>query len=151
MFGSKRLDYFGIMELAKKSYGKLLAPICEEHSLTRNEVDVLLFLYNNPPFDRAADIVAHRGIAKSHVSLSVSNLEERGFLNRCFDANDRRTAHLKLTEAGREIAEKARELQEVFFAGLYAGVTEEEFALWGSVTRKVCDNIRNLDKGLTNT
>ena len=145
------VNYFDIMGMAKKSYGKLLAPLCEENSLTRNELDVLLFLYNNPGFDRAADIVSLRGIAKSHVSLSVSNLEDRGYLDRCFDANDRRTAHLKLTGAGRELAGKARELQETFFTGLYAGVTEEEFALWGSVTKKVCDNIRNLDKSLTNT
>ena len=89
--------------------------------------------------------------SKNGYDIVFKRLEEKGMLERQFLETDRRTAHLKLTEAGREIAEKARELQEVFFAGLYAGVTEEEFALWGSVTRKVCDNIRNLDKGLTNT
>ena len=29
------------------------------------------------------------------------------------------------------------------------GVTQEEFALWGKVTQKVCHNIRNLEKRLT--
>ena len=143
------INYFDIMGMAKKNYGKLLAPVCDAFGLTRNELDVLLFLHNNPGFDRAADIVAHRGMAKSHVSLSVTNLEERGFLLRRFDENDRRMAHLILTEQGREAAGKAREVQEAFFASLYREVSEEEFALWGKITEKVCENIRNLDKTLT--
>lgn len=143
------INYFDIMGMAKKSYGKLLAPVCDAFGLTRNELDVLLFLHNNPGFDRAADIVAHRGMAKSHVSLSVTNLEERGFLLRRFDENDRRMAHLILTEQGRTAAGKARKVQEAFFASLYREVSEEEFALWGKITEKVCENIRNLDKTLT--
>ena len=147
---SANFNYFDIMGMAKKSYGKLLTPICKKWNLTRNEMDVLLFLHNNPQYDRAADIVAYRGIAKSHVSLSVSHLESRGFLVRRFDKADRRTAHLELTEQGCDIAREAREIQLSFFSALYQGVTEEEFALWGEITAKVCDNIRRLDKTLIN-
>ena len=143
------IDYFDIMGMAKKSYGKLMAPLCREHDLTRNELDVLLFLHNNPQFDRAADIVSHRGIAKSHVSLSVTGLEERNLLQRRFDENDRRTVHLALTAQGTAIAAQARELQTAFFTCLYQGVSREEFALWGKITEKVCENIRNLNKTLT--
>jgi len=143
------IDYFDIMGMAKKSYAKLLAPLCKEFDLTRNELDVLLFLHNNPQFDRAADIVSRRGIAKSHVSLSVTNLEGRGHLLRRFDENDRRTAHLELTESGRAIAQEAREVQTRFFSELYREINPEEFALWGRITKKVCENIRNLDKTLT--
>ena len=117
--------------------------------MTRNELDVLLFLYNNPGYDRAADIVAHRGIAKSHVSLSVNNLEQKQLLQRRFDPEDRRTAHLELTEAGTIIAASARTLQERFFSGLYQGVTEEEFALWQSFSKRVFENMRQMDVFLT--
>ena len=143
------VNYFDVMGMAKKSYAKLLAPVCGKWELTRNELDVILFLYNNPQFDRAADIVSRRGIAKSHVSLSVANLEERGFLMRRFDPEDRRTAHLELTEQGMDVAREARKNQERFFEALYQGVSPEEFALWGQITQKVCDNIENLNKTLT--
>ncbi len=142
-------DYFDIMGLAQKHYGRLLAPICARHDLTRNALDVLLFLLNNPRYDRAADIVAHRGMAKSHVSLSVSGLESRGLLQRRFSEADRRTAHLVLTEEGLAIAREAREAQIAFFAGIYQGVTDEEMAAWRNSMEKVCANIRNLDKTLT--
>ena len=71
-------------------------PICKKWDLTRNELDVLLFLANNPEFDRAVDIVNNRGLSKSHVSLSISNLERRGVLERIDDPDDRRTVHLRL-------------------------------------------------------
>ena len=137
--------FFDILGQSQKVYSKLLEPVCRKWDLTRSEVDVLLFLYNNPQYDRAADIVAHRGIAKSHVSLSVTTLEQRQLLRRNFDPSDRRTAHLALTEAGEKIAMRARGLQEQFFSALYQGVSEEEFAAWKRFTATVYENIRQLD------
>lgn len=143
-------NYFDMMATAKKSYSRILEPVCRKYGLTRNELDVLLFLHNNPDYDRAADIVSRRGLAKSHVSLSVSTLEEKGLLRRGTDANDRRTVHLLLTEPGSGIAEEARTQQQSYFARLHEGITEEEFAVWAGITEKVCRNIENLNKTLTN-
>ena len=145
MKASASMNYFDIMGVAKRSYNMILSPVCSKWELTRNELDVLLFLQNNPQYDRATDIVTYRGIAKSHVSMSVANLESRGFLVRKYDETDRRTAHLVLTEQGCGVAGEARKYQTQFFSALYQGVTEEEFALWGRVTEKVCNNIRNLE------
>ena len=146
---STSVNYFNTLGMAKKSYNMILAPICSKWEITRNELDVLLFLQNNPQYDRATDIVTYRGIAKSHVSMSVANLESRGFLVRRYDETDRRTAHLVLTEQGYDIAGEARKYQTQFFSALYQGITEEEFILWGRVTEKVCNNIHNLEKILT--
>ena len=104
-----------------------------------------LFLYNNPEYDRAADIVSRRGIAKSHVSLSVASLEERGLLTRRFDENDRRTAHLELTGEGPVIASRARDLQMRYFSALYQGISPEEFEIWRKLTQKIYTNIENFD------
>ena len=132
------------IQLSKKKYALLLEPLCRRWELTRNELDVLLFLGNNPSFDRAADIVSIRQIAKSHVSLSVGSLEQRGLLYRVYDPEDRRTAHLKLTEAALPIVQAGNQLQQEFFSRIFAGLTEEEFRVWRSILDKVCCNIRNL-------
>ena len=73
-----QFNYFDTMARAQKGYARLLEPICKKWELTRNELDVMLFLANNPDYDRAVDIVNHRGLAKSHVSMSVTSLENRG-------------------------------------------------------------------------
>lgn len=138
--------YFDILSQSQKAYGRQLEPVCKKWDLTRSEVDVLLFLYNNPQFDRAADIVTRRGMTKSHVSMSVASLADKGLLERQDSSQDRRTAHLRLLEPGVTIAAEARQAQRRFFDMLYEGVSPEELALWEKITRKVYENIENLNK-----
>ncbi len=142
--------YFDILGKAQKIYSRHLEPVCRKWDLTRSELDVLLFLYNNPQYDRATDIVALRGMTKSHVSLSVTSLADRGLLNRQFSATDRRTAHLTLSEQGQTIAREARTHQEQFFEQLYTDVDPEDYLRMQEVMKKVRTNIENLDNSLTN-
>ena len=137
-------SYFDIVLLAKREYGQMLEPVCKQHILTRNEVDILLFLYNNPQYDRAVDIVSIRGIAKSHVSLSVGTLEEKDLLCRKEHPSDRRTIRLELTRKGQQIALEAHTLQENFFQSIHQGITPEEMEVWQRVRDKIANNIRNL-------
>ena len=141
-----RFNYFDTMAKAQKGYARLMDPICKKWDLTRNELDVLLFLANNPEFDRAVDIVNNRGLSKSHVSLSISNLERRGFLERIDDPDDRRTVHLHLTQRGKEIAETGRMSQKRFFSYLHQGVTQEQIDMMIDFSRKVAENIKNIEE-----
>ena len=140
-----RFDYFETMLRARKGYSRVMDPLCSQWDLTRNELDVLLFLYNNPGYDRATDVAARRGMAKSHVSLSVANLEAKGLLRRRMDPEDRRTVHLELIGDAADIARQGREAQRDFFARVYAGLTPEEVAHWTAVVAKVTHNIANLE------
>ena len=138
-------NYFDLMARAQKGYARLMDPICKKWDLTRNEVDVLLFLYNNPTYDRAVDIVNMRGLSKSHVSLSLSGLEEKGLILREADSTDRRAAHLKLTDKGIQIADLGRTAQKQFFAYLHQGVTQEQIEMMKEFSRKVSENIKNIE------
>lgn len=138
--------FFDILQKARKGYARMLEPICKQWALTRNELDILLFLYNNPGLNRAADIVSRRGIAKSHVSLSVTDLESRGLLARQLDPQDRRTVRLLLTDAAIPAAEQGRAAQQAFFERLFRGLTREEMELWQQLAQKVCENINHLEE-----
>lgn len=140
--------YFDTMNRAQKGYARLLDPICKKWELTRNELDVLLFLANNPGYDRAVDIVNNRGISKSHVSLSITNLEARGLLQRQEDPEDRRTVHLKLTSAAIPIADNGRIAQKRFFQYLHKGVTQEQLEAVMAMARIVSENIQNIEEVL---
>lgn len=138
------LSYLDNIQLSKKKYAALMEPLCRSYDLTRNELDVMLFLANNPGFDRAADIVSMRQIAKSHVSLSVGNLEKRGLLVRRFEAADRRAAHLTLTEAAAPIVRQGQQLQHRFFRQIFDGLGHEELEQFGNILMKICSNIENM-------
>lgn len=133
------------LQTAKKKYAAVLEPLCRQWDLTRNELNVLLFLANNPEFDRAADIVTIRSIAKSHVSLAVSSLERRGFLTRRFDPGDRRTAHLQLTPEAAPVIAGGLALQQQFFRGIFSGFTPEELALWRNLADRVLENAEQME------
>ena len=138
-------QYFDILSQSQKIYSRQLEPVCKKWELTRSELDVLLFLHNNPDFDRAVDIVNNRGLSKSHVSLSISSLEEKQLLTRQEDPQDRRTVHLKLTEQGGKIAGIGRMAQKRFFSYLHQGVTQEQIAMMVDFARKVGENIKNIE------
>ncbi len=139
-------NYFDTMARAQKGYARLMEPICKKWDLTRNELDVMLFLTNNPDYDRAVDIVTMRGLSKSHVSLSINSLESRRFLTREEDPADRRTVHLKLTDRAREITDNGRMVQKRFFSYLHQGVTQEQIALMVDFAKKVSKNIQNIEE-----
>ena len=121
-------------------------PVLERTGITMREVHVLLFLANNPEYDRAVDIVNNRGLSKSHVSLSISKLESRGLLRREEDAADRRTVHLHLEPSAKEITEAGQMAQRRFFSYLHQGVTQEQIDLMIDFARKVNENIRNIEE-----
>lgn len=140
-----RFDYFDTLLRARKGYSRVMDPICDQWDLTRNELDVLLFLANNPGYDRAADVAVRRGMAKSHVSLSVTTLESKGLLRRRPDPEDRRTVHLELVGEAEDIARQGREAQVGFFSKIYAGLSPEEIAAWTAVVEKVTRNIADME------
>ena len=140
-----KFNYFDTMARAQKGYARLLEPICKKCDLTRNELDVLLFLANNPDYDRAVDIVNNRGLAKSHVSMSVTSLENRGLVERIPDPLDRRTVHLKLTEQAKEITDWGCRVQKQFMDYLHQGVTEEQLAMMRMFADRVHEKIKNIE------
>lgn len=137
--------FFEMLQRSKKSYGRLLEPVCRRWKLTRNELDVLLFLANNPEYDRAADIVERRGIAKSHVSLAVTRLLQREFICRDFEPVDRRTAHLKLTGNAAQAIAEGQQAQRCFFEMAFAGLTLAELEQWKQTVEKVSRNIETME------
>lgn len=125
----------------KHLYESCCKTLSTQYQLTKNEIDVLLFLANNAPFDTARDIVEYRAISKSHVCQSVDRLTRRGFLTGTQDEKDRRCIHLKLQPAVMPIVRQAQQMQQDFFHTLYQGVTQDELEVVKAVFQKISDNI----------
>ena len=109
-----------------KLYSGLFGPLLEKYGLSQLEVDILLFLANNPPFDTARDIVEKRHIAKSHVSAGVESLTRRGLLERCRQGGNRKTIHLRLTDQSAPIVREGREVQQRYGKLLLDGFSIQE-------------------------
>ena len=98
------MKFVDFMADSRDFYTGLIDPVCKKYGLTQMEFNILLFLANNPECDTAARIIKKRAFTKSHVSMSVRSLEERGLLTGEYYGTDRRTIHLKLTDAAAPMA-----------------------------------------------
>ena len=125
----------------RKLYCNLFTPLLERQGLTQLEMDILLFLANNPACDTARDIVEKRHLAKSHVSVGVDSLAARGLLNRQMRPGNRKTIHLCLTDAAAPVVEEGRNVQTHYANILLNGFSEAErselFRLLDKVGRNV--------------
>lgn len=137
-------EFWNELMLMRRQYAHMLEQVSSPWGLTRAEMDVLLFLENNPDLDRAADIVELRGLTKSHVSIAVKSLCDRGFLASWQDEKDRRVIHLKPTEAAAKAIEAGRTAQCNYFKGIFNCFTQEEMQQWLYLQEKLLSNMKNI-------
>ena len=70
----------------KKYHAARFEAASVQYGLNQLEIDILLFLHNNPDCRTASDICRYRGLAKSNVSAAVERLRARGVLGFAPDA-----------------------------------------------------------------
>ena len=74
------INYFAHCVDVEEVYKNMISPVYEKYKLTYMEFTVLMFLANNPQYNTATQIVRYRHLAKSHVSISIRSLQERGLI-----------------------------------------------------------------------
>lgn len=131
-------------------YTTIVNPVCENHGLTYMEFTVLMFLANNPEFDTASDIVKYRHLTKSHVSMSVRSLENKGLLKGEYHEPNRRTIHLTVLDAAAKIVSDGREAQHSFGKILFSGFSDYEYDQLTSFMKRIDENISNHIKLIQN-
>lgn len=138
-----KVEFWSSILLVRKQYAAVIEQVSQRYGLTRAEMDVLLFLGNNPQLDRATDIVEMRGLTKSHVSIAVRGLCQRGYLVAAHDPQDRRVIRLKPTEKAEPAICQGQQAQDRFFEILFADFSEEDWVHWMDLQKKLQQNVRN--------
>lgn len=121
----------------------LFRRVCEKYGITPAEMIILLFLANDRAHDTATEIVEKLKIAKSHVSVSVRALAERGYLTGSYRGGNHRTIHLELCESAKDIVAAGRGVQAEFEKVAEEGFSEEELENLRSYMMRIQLNVRN--------
>ena len=120
---------------------RMMTETARNQGVTKPEMDVLLFLYNNPQYDKAADVSELRFLAKSYVSKAVDLLQKRGYLQVQNDEKDRRVMRLKLTPAADPLIAAGNETRERFLKILFEGVSQKELQTMQKIHQKMMENL----------
>ena len=130
----------------KKYYTAQFESAAAQYGLNQLEIDILLFLHNNPDCCTASDICRYRGLAKSNVSAAVERLRSRGVLTVSPAPDNRRQRLLGFTGAGRPMAEALAAIQRGTLAPLFAGFTDTEQQALQEYLRRMDENIQRAMK-----
>lgn len=126
----------------KALYERMVLPVCRAFDLTNMEFTVLMFLHNNPQHDTAAQIVKVRQLTKSHVSVTLKTLQERGLVEGVRYPDNQKTVHLRLTEAAEPAVQAGLAAQAEFGAYLVRGFTAEEITQLQKLTERLHQNMK---------
>lgn len=127
--------------LVKALYSRCVETICVKHRITRMELDILLFLANNPCFDTASDMIEVRHLSKSQVSASIKLLEQYGYLEKQYKDGNRKTAHLKIRSSANDIIRDGKAAQEQFASILLKDFSVEEIQQMEQYNQRILNNI----------
>ena len=133
--------YFWDKHKTITSYYELLSGrVCDRYGLTQMEYDILMFLHNNPQHNTAAEIVKVRKSTKSHVSISLKNLENKGLVERIQSETNKKHIEIVLLDKAELIVEAGINAQKEFAQDVLSGLTEEEKRMCINVFNKICNN-----------
>lgn len=135
-------EFWNTLSLSKRLYGDYLRPVYEQFGMTRMELDILLFLANNPEYDTAKEIVEIRCLTKSHVSMSIHSLVKRGYLSETYHPGNRKTIHLALLPACEECVLNGRQAQAEFFSRMFQGFDREKRKEMEQDFCRISENLR---------
>lgn len=130
----------------KKVYEDSFIELGQAFDLTKNEMEVLLFLKNNHPLNSAGDIAKYKSMSKSMISKSVDNLYQRGYLSYEVDENDKRRIQLKITLKAEQMVAKLVSVQKRFFDYLTKDISDKDKDVMASVLKQMYENILIIDE-----
>ena len=133
--------YFWDKHKTITSYYELLSgEVCDRYELTQMEYDILMFLYNNPQHNTAAEIVKVRKSTKSHVSTSLKKLENKGLVERIQSKDNKKHIEIVMLDKAELIVEAGINAQKQFAQNVLSGLTEEQKLMCINVFDKICNN-----------
>ena len=136
-------DLWDGLSLFKKIYDQSLEPVCKKYQLTRMELDILLFLANNPGYDTAKDIIERRRLTKSHVSMSLKDLERRDLVQKEYYPGNQKTAHLKLSSASIQMVAVGQQDLKNFFLKVFRDFYPEDVIRMEDYFERMRKNMQN--------
>ncbi len=148
-FGGFMNRFLENMIESKYLYDSVTEPVCQKYGVSHTELDILLFLSNNPEFDTATDVIKKRKINKSSVSIAVRTLCDKGYVVSEFLSGNHRSQHLTVQGTAKMIVKDGRAAQEEFFKILTEGFSCEELDDLKGKMNRVTENIKRQNRQKT--
>ncbi|MCI5641485.1 MAG: winged helix DNA-binding protein [Lachnospiraceae bacterium] len=129
----------------RKLLDRETAPIMKKYDLRMVELEILMLLHRSRECTTARDIVAYKHMSKAHISKSIDNMKERGFVIVKEDEADRRRQQIVLTEKSQDALREMIAVHDACVRKVIQGIPSEKLRIAQEVVAEIA---RNIDKEL---
>lgn len=131
----------------RRVYAKTFTQLFDNEDLSPNEIDILLFLSNNPSIDTSKQLVYFLGVSKGLICRSIDSLVRKGYIISEPDKKDRRIQRLKLSSNSSALVLKLREVNQYINSVVLEGVPKEEIEQTKVTLEKILDKFNMILEG----
>lgn len=132
---------FAIFPYIQKQYNSLFKTVIDKYNISQVEIDIIAFLYNNPEYKHAQDIVKIRGINKGHASIAIDKLVCKGLLERKQDPQCRRCNILILSQKATPVIKDIKDIQNKYKKLIHQNISQEEKEIFDKVLYQMYINL----------
>lgn len=111
-----------------QTHGRDLMQLAHEFELSFTQMKALHWLHDEPDAVSVKTLGEHLGLSLAAISRAADGLVQRGLVDRAEDSSDRRIKRLRLTEKGRQLVQKMRQLRMAGFEQFVATLTPKQQA-----------------------
>lgn len=134
-------ELLSVARQVKKLINKKMEPVLDGCELKPIEVDLLLFIYNHPNIDTSKELMKIFHLSKAHISHSLDNLRENGYIHLCGDEKDHRIMHIVIEKNAMSVIDKVDKVYCDCKNVIQTGITKEEIIALKSIIDKINNNI----------
>ncbi len=130
----------------KKFLELKVSEIISKYDLRFIELQILIYLkYHQSEGNTASDLIDYFKVSKAHVSKSIDNLQQKGYVTLLTDEKDKRVIRILLTEAAKEPLEESLQKFLKLKDSLIHGINKKDLATMHSVLNKMIDNMQKME------
>lgn len=132
----------------REAYSNYLSSVFKKENYSPNEINILIFLHNNPAMNTSKDITLTLGVSKGLISRSVDSLVTKGLLDKKIDKYDRRNYRLFLNSKTKPLIEKMETSKRNFSNILTNSIEAKDLAIYQNVLQQINTNMQKLIEGV---
>ena len=96
-------EIFGTNQQMRKVIEQACERLMETYGLRHVELDILYLISHEKQKDTAKDLIEIQHLSKAHISKSVDNLKQHGYIELIADEADHRKIHIRMTGKARPV------------------------------------------------
>ena len=107
-------EIFGTNQQMRKVIEQACERLMETYGLRHVELDILYLISHEKQKDTAKDLIEIQHLSKAHISKSVDNLKQHGYIELVADEADHRKIHIRMTGKAKPVLEEFEQIRQIF-------------------------------------